>query len=322
MGTDSATLRKYRETIDQETVLGRLWWYSLSELIIAHDKVRDALAACGLAHLTPQVPKDTDVFKRVSTNAKRTRVPTNKAGVVKNYLIRDVSDEDGVLLRRVVVETKNAAGKRLSYDPAVDVTFDKEQGTIKFERISDLQRVNNDSMLTEITDQILESYDRERGSLNNYAIRELIRKVLTRSGATCVRESGGVYFLLEDRCETMDALEPFFDIFDPEVVNVHSLPVPDNEKQRGMVRRAFEAESAGRLDILMGEIAEVRRDGKPISQERYERLMTEYQDLVTKTATYGKVLEHSLGNVETRLQLASAQVVQLVPMLKQSTRTR
>lgn len=320
MAAESSTLKHYRETFDQETVLGRLWWYSVSNLIVPHETVRAALAAIGLEHLTPAVPKDSDVFRRVSTEAKRTRVPTKKSGVVKNYLVREVSEDDGVLLRHVIVETKNAAGKRLSYDPAVAISFDKETGKLSFESISDLQRVNNDPVVAEIKMAIINGYAEERGSLNDWAIRNMINKVLTRSGATCVRESGGVYFLMEDGCATMDALEPFFDTFDVATVNVHSLPVPDNEKQRGMVQRAFEAESAGRLDILMGEIAEIRREGKPIRQDRYERLMTEYEQLVKKTTAYGNVLSHSLGGVETRLQLASQQVVQLIPMLRQSTR--
>lgn len=312
---DSATLRNYKETIDQETVLGRLWWYSVNNMVIAHDAARQALAACGLEHLTPAVPKDYDVFRRVSSDAKRTRVPTSREGVFKNYLIREVSDENGIAIRRVVIETRNAAGKRLSYDQALEMQFDKESGKVGFECISELQRVSNDPAVGEIQQAIIAQYAAERGALNSYAIRELIRKVLLSSGATCVRESGGVYFLLEQRCTTMDALEPFFDYIG-EALNVHSLPVPDNDKQRGMVRRAFEAESTGRLDALMAEIAEIRKDGKPISQERYERIMNDYQELVGKTKVYGEVLEHSLGGVETRLGLASQQVVQLIPMLR------
>src|SRR5690606_13800316 len=127
------------------------------------------------------------------------------------------------------------------------------------------------------------------------------RRTILDLGGTNVRPNGvgGLYFVKQECAPALEALEKFVSLI-PGEIEVHTLPLIDDMKQRQMVRRAFEAESVDAVDRMLGDIKEVMDRGKKISKDRYASFVTEYQDLLSKTQDYEQVLETALAETHTR----------------------
>lgn len=312
MVTTTATgeLQRYKEQVPLGAAIGRLCWYSISEMAVSHDAIKQGLTDNGLVSHIPPMPRDSDVFKRVSTAAQRRNVATSRAGVFRHYMIRPVSGVgEAVIVRSIVIEEKDTHGKRLGYKRVRDFEFDRATSRItttdKFLRI--------DAVTEAITREVIDEYNATRGHLNSYAVRELIRNLLLKAGATMVRE--GVYFLPEANAGTVDALEAFANGLGNSV-SFHSLPLVDDVKQRAMVKRAFEAESVDAVDKMMDEISTIRRAGTAITEDRYANMLTSYRELVKRTKEYEALLETGLTGTHSRLEIFQKQIVQLIEMVK------
>lgn len=310
MDTSTSELARYRDQTPMGAAIGYLGWYSVSDLHVPHEDVKSRLATHGIAMPTSK-PNDADVFRRVTTHAQRRNVAAGANGIVKHYMIRQVSaSSDDEIRRRLVVETRNAAGKRLDYAQTRDFTFDRGTGRIS---VSDAGVYEVDPMIEDITRDILTTFEATKGTLDSNAIRELIRRVMVRNGATMVRE--GVYFLGIERAGVLDGLTEFTDTMGP-AVSFHTLPLVDDAKQRKMIKQAFEDESIGAIDSVMGEISTIRRGGEPISEKRYHGLLTRYQELVKRAKQYEGILSDGLTGTHDRLDIFQRQIVALLDQVQ------
>lgn len=300
--------------LDPDTYLGQLVWYTVPEDIQAkHADILAALTAVGLGTHTPRPPSDSDVFRRTASAAARKRVATHTPGVVANYLVRDPGSKDNLINRRIVRELVDAANQRLSFDEVAEVHFDRTNSGVGYSLLCD-NIADADPIASDICDTIVAGYDAERGCLNGYAIRELIRRVLVDNNATNVRyPAGGVYFLSLDHAQAVAGIEDVAAALPG--VNVHSLPLLDDGKQRTMLRKAFEAESVDRAQALVTEIAQLAKEaseGKKISTERYATYVTALNDLKGKMAEYTGLLQTGMTTTASSLQILQRSVIGLM----------
>lgn len=289
--------------LDRETWLGMLTWYTVAEdLRVSHDDLKTILGNVGLAGHMPRVPSDSDVFRRTCSAAQRKRVP-NSGGNFDNFLVRDPGSKDDNLCRRIVREEVDSSNQRLSYAEVGEVCFDRLTGDIHTTLFPP-----GDDMAREILDVIRTNYLADRRTLNGYAVRELVRRVLVGANATNVRyPGGGVYFLSAEHAGTVAALEEMADALG-EGVSIHALPLIDDRKQRDMLKKAFEAESIDRATGLAGEIADLLKSDKPISAERAATYVTALRDLRGKLAEYSGLLETGLSSTSASLTILQRQV--------------
>lgn len=307
---------------DSTVFLGRLTWYTVSGMRVSHAQVVQGLASVGLGSHLPPIPKDFDVFRRVSSNAQIKKVPVpNEAGVFENYLIREVAGRgDTVVTRRIVVEKVDRKGKRLDYRQLRDIDFNKDTSAITIREVNDPIAGYSTSSVDVthptaaiITKNIRDEFIAWRGMLNSYAIREFIRKMVCSWGATCVRD--GVYFLPEDKAAEVESMETFVNNL-PGDAMFHSMPLVDDRKQREMIKRAFQAETSDAIDQMMVEIDELQANTRGISTDRYAKILTDYQNLTSKTTEYGELLETELGESHSRLSLFQVKIVNLKARVK------
>lgn len=308
------------EKLDDDLLLGRLCWYTVHEMRgnnsrqmnVSHASVVAGLNAVGLGGRVPPVVRDHDVFKRVCTDSQMKKVPTAQEGIFENYLLREISSpSENIITRRIVVETVDKSGKKLDYKQLRDIEFDRGTSVIRHRARPDEYVHINMRTLNDITQKVKDDFLAQKGMLTSWSIREFIRSLLNGFGATCVRAGGAVYFLQEARSTNLDALEKFVNGLPDGLAEFHSLPLIDDQKQREMVRKAFEAETSGAIDEVMGEIAEINGKDSKISSDRYARLVTQYQTLDSKTKEYRDLLEVNLGETHSRLSLFQEQILNL-----------
>lgn len=294
--------------LDRDLWLGMLSWYTVAEdLRVSHSDLTDILAAAGLSAYMPGIPSDSDVFRRTCSAAQRKRVPSPQGDTFENFLVRDPGSTKTDLCRRIVRETVDASNRRLGYVEVGEVCFDKATGDLRTSWFPMKDLVAHD-ILAEIRVQ----YTANRGTLNGYAVRELIRRVLVGANATNVRyPGGGVYFLSVDHANTVASLEEMAEALGAQV-NVHSLPLLDDEKQRLMIRKAFEAESIDRANALTEEIAElIKGDGK-VTPDKAASYVTALQELQGKLGEYSGLLETGLQSTAASLSILQKQVLALM----------
>lgn len=310
-------LEEYAQRVsqqDEDNYLGILCWYTISECKVDHADVVQFLTQNGLSSLLPPHPADVDVFRRVTTKCQRTKVTDpNKPGVMLNYIVRSVDERDPVTVtRQIVEEVVDKTGKRLSYHPVHFLEFNRQQSSIRTGPIDPVVGQNRlcDVISADMVHEIKSEFYSWQGKLNSYAIRELVRRMVNNLGSTIVRPGGGVYFVQSKHKTTVEALESFVASL-PGSNAFHSLPLVDDRKQREMVRTAYEAETTGAIDELLGEISEIQRTGKQISSDKYANILTKYQDLMANTNEYSDLLETTLGETHSRLKLFQQSIINL-----------
>jgi hypothetical protein len=309
--TDFSQVQARLAGTNRDIWLGRLVWYSVSEVSIAHDELVRALSQCNI-HNWPRPPSDVDVFRRICTSAQRKRV-AGPNDTTENYLIRDLP-MDAERVHKVLVKETVAQG---------GLTYKTQLCAIDFVKATSMLEIvcNGEVVAMEIADEIRRKFAADKGTINSYGVRELIRKILTELNATNVRGGGGgVYFVAEEHGEVVDNLEKLAKRI-PGMVLVHSLPLLDDSKQREMLKRAYESETTEEAHRMVNELAELEGEAKAgtrkITSERVAHYVEALHQQRRKAKEYKKLLETSLDTAEAQLNIFQQQVMQLMTMVEE-----
>lgn len=290
------------EATDQATWLGKLAWFSVTESTFPHATLEQQLTAQGLDAWCPRPPRDDDVFRRVFFNGQR-KTHDLGDGIRENLLVRQMKREAGVIVKRIVIETVDAKGNKLSFDPeGVEVKF--SGGGIRMRRRSD------HGGAYALGNKLKAEYERERGCVNANAVREIIRRVFDSCRSTVVRSGGGVYFVPEKYVDRLVALESASKHLPGTLV--HSLPLIDDEKQRTNLRECYEAEVVGECDRLIAEITEITKAGAEITEARGDGYLQTLKTNRAKLAEYQELLSDNIEDAGLRLAVLEKKIVQVI----------
>jgi hypothetical protein len=309
-----------------DNFLGRLAWYTVSEdLRVPYDEfltvVKTEFADVVMDQPildegkgAPLFPLSSNVFKRACTAANRKNVPTQDPEIRYNYLLRPTGADAKQIWQTIVREAVDSEGHKLNYTELVRVTFTRASDTIRFDNVN--PEDEEDEAANEIAEAIVGYFKDNLGILNAYTIREWLRRYLDKGlSSVRVRPSGGVYFVSEDSGPAIEALDRMFNGFG-HAASFHYLPLLDDSKQREMLRVAFENESVGAIDEMIGDIAEILKSGKQITSDKFADFKVEYNRLKSKTADYSELLEDKLSGTEVRLELMATMLIDLMSKVK------
>lgn len=309
--TDHARLRQLRDG-DRRVWLGRLAWFAVLDANVPHATVAASLNAAGLSEFTPPPPCDDDVFRRVWRNGQRRQVDTARDGVKENLLVREVARAGGKIMKKLVVETVNSKGEKLSFRQVADVRFDTDTPD------DVLVTWHHEHVATAtLAAELAADYERLRGHVNGNAVRAIIRSVLDSGLAISVRPGGGVYFVAEERSAGIEALEAAINPLPG--CSLHSLPLIDDRRQREMLRAAYEAETIGEIDRTIDELIDLANADQPISPAKFTSLNERRQQLVDKTNEYSALLGNALQTTATRLDIYGREMSRLLGKVKKAS---
>lgn len=319
-------MTNFNEVIDKlntdygsDMFLGRLVWYTVTAELDATHKEFHALAMQNFFDLDkqpilPGYPKTSDVFKRACTEAQRRNVPTAEPGIKNNYLTRSTGHDPKKIWRTIVRETVDSEGHTLSYVELITITFDRATENIEFQQTAGVDET--DPVATEIADAIVGYVKVEGDKITAYAVREFARQYLERVLlATKVRPSGGVYFVNEANAVAVEALDKTLNGLGLGA-SFHYMPVLDDSKQREMLRVAFESESVGEIDRLIGEMAELMAAKQKISSNRFAGFADEYKVLRRRIAEYSDLLDEKMEATANRLEIMDTVLMELMTWVK------
>lgn len=294
--------REHISTLDRQSILGSVMWWGVSTTRIQQATVKGLLEEAGLGDILCRAPADVDVFRRAFSNGVRRSHKINEAGVTENLLVRQVKATSERIVKRIVRELVDSDGETLAYDELIDIRFSKNHP----ERV-DIEELGYHQNAQELANQLRSDYMSERGCLDAEGVRNIIRRTLSACKATSVRESGAVFFVLEQYREKLEALEKLSKNI-PGCI-VHSLPLLDDRKQKDMVREAFKSEAAEELDKILTEIDEVLKG--EVSERKFINYQERVAALKAKAAEYSEILEDEVAMEGFRVELLNDRVGKL-----------
>jgi hypothetical protein len=301
-----SVISEYKDRIVNAPALGMLAWFSVSESDSTYDHatLTTQLADLGLEKFLPRPSHDADVFRRTFQNGQRRgKVPTEDPGVFENFLIRTVSDKDGKILRRIVVERVNAAGEKLDFTESMNIRFDIEWPERVIVEMIDPDEMNLTAW--QLADELAGEYVASRNSVNSGAIRDLIRRVLLAAVGTSMSKGGGLYFVPIAHADLVASIEQLV----PHLpgASFGSCPLIDDDKQRISVREAFEAQNIAKAEELTAELINLRRGAKAPGKRRMASLEVEINEVIARTIEHQQVLNDTLEASVTRGQILHGQ---------------
>jgi hypothetical protein len=297
----ATTLDDYRQrTATTEEYLGRVVMLSQKDTTVDHGDLKVILTDAGLGEFLPSKPADVDVFRRSCTAANRKKVATGTDGVFLNVLVRELTDDDREIARRVVIEEVDGKGKRLSYAGQIDVTFTKASSTAGWHRapgyVDDLSQAAVDA-----AEGIVQSYRANRGRVNADRLRTISTDVLRKSHAVLLRSTGSVYFVPKAHCGLLERLATVAARIDGMQADSLKLIEEGAGVQRRMVQRAADADISEAASKLTAEIRDLVAGG-PVSSRRARSLAKEFSRLYEQATAHEDLLEQRLDQSRVRLQ--------------------
>ena len=311
------------DAIPEDLLLGKLCWYSVPEsATTSYYNFVALLLANGITDVSPPQPRGVDVFKRACTDAEHkvqeavsAQDPDDPdAKVYKNvrYMIRPSGHDADYIWRTIVREELDSGEHVLDYTNLGRIKYVRTDGTIILEGLV-MERA---AKVQDIVEGVRRYYKENIDLLTAYGIREFTRRNLERNlHAICVRPSGGIYFVQRDNFESLNAIETVVNSV-PDAV-FHSLPLIDDSKQREMLRLAFEEESVGEVDRMLGDIADILKDDdKKVTEKRFLAFKEEYDQLRTKVADYSDLLDTAMVSTASRLEIMQDSLMALLGRVK------
>lgn len=305
---------KLSQSYDPNLFLGRLCWYSLSDNVrISRQDFLDELKDKNVNFGSLPEIRAVDVFKRGCTNSERNKyLPTHQEcddlgvpfGCHINYMFRNAGQDKDKVWRTLVREIVDSNGHELSYIEVASLIYDRSTETIDYQSKIVLSDTEKD-----VIKDVYDYFKAEADIVTPYAIREFVRKGIEwHLHAIKVRESGGIYFVQEQFSSQLLALS---DAVNNIGGTFHDLPLLDDSKQREMLRKAFEDESLDDVNVMLAEIADILKNNKTISQNRFIDMKERYNKLIKKVLEYSNILDEAMTTTSSYLDIAEAQMTTL-----------
>ena len=303
-----------------EMFLGHLLWFTVTEdTQVQHHEFVKAIIS-GLDDMVdvklPPAPRTVDIFKRACTNAqRRNQRAIGDDHTSTNYNVKHVTTTKSELIRILQRERIDSEGQKLEAQSLVKVRFLRGTDKIEFSAIE--ADWDDDAVAVEVTQDIETYFHGHAGVLTAYAIRKYIRDLLFRQVyGISVRSSGGVYFVLNKYADVIHTLAGIISTL-PGNSDFHVMPLVDDTQQRGMLKAAFEDDSIGEVDKMLGEISEIlgKDDGR-ISTSDYAEYKGSFDVIKGRVLEYSELLDESLEATASRLEIANDILFELLGRVK------
>lgn len=215
---------KARKIGEQGAPVGHLVWFSVPETTAHFDDLKDLAYDVGLDEAyTPDSPTARDAWRKATNTGKRgIRVPTHMLDqqLVKDYEARDwgtprvyiqsieISRAAPELVRHLVLfaVVPGADNKReqLGTGSVAVLTFDTETERARADVDTYNQKWVSQAYVNKVVDDINDELHDRLDRADNNRIRASIRDMLEDFHRTCLKNTGGVYFIPRSAAHILD----------------------------------------------------------------------------------------------------------------------
>ncbi|MEG1525737.1 MAG: DUF6744 family protein [Clostridia bacterium] len=283
---------------DQQNMLGKLLYFSLSSVLVEKDKLSELCDSMGLYYAGGNRISVTDAF-RSATGDIKDRIVSKQYGEPQIYQIycRDNRRTSASLItRELVKETMNQDTNR--YEKLANISFDKESQLFAYDNMSYDGEIDAMTYCRQ-AEELFELYQR---CANRKQIETICLNFIRSLEATKLSVNGHLYFIPRHHMEKVSIFEDFMDALSklnhtqtPLVAN--SIYIIDDAKQRDKMTEEF-------YSAVKKEIAEYQERADYLiksgsqSPAVMERWVTKIQSLEGKKRHYENVLRRELDGLD------------------------
>lgn len=334
MTVSQAPLSNYTQAIDDlptEAFLGALLFFSISQADVNLVNARRDLAAAQLddSKLRKNL-RPVDAFRKATKEFEKKFRAVND--VRSELMVRRVGEDGEQAYRHLILERASyQAGKkrRVFYEKVGEITFtrgvkDKKTGEYKdhgvevrrtTDHLSQSLTVEEDQWLTEKLLTFEDRYDHLLNYMDSHAVRTFVREYIYNLGGTCVKESGGLYFVQQTHVDEINRLAAWVKSVGSEF---HSLPLLNLTDQRDMILEAFEDQTIKETEQLMAEVARILADpNKQIEERTFDAMALKGTDLGKRVQEYNTLLGTRADRAQQSIQILSQQVMSLAGRIRE-----
>lgn len=319
------------KNLPEEAFLGSLLYFSISMADVHLENARRDLTNAGLKTDTLRKNlRPVDAFRKATKRFEKKFKPVN--GVRSELMVRPVG-EDGeqayrhLILERAVIQ----AGKkrRVFYEKVGEITFTrgvKENGVYKDHGVECRRTTahlgaaltaEEDQWLTEQLATFEDHYDHLLHYMDSHAVRTFVREYIYALAGTCVKESGGLYFVRQADTDEIERLATWVRSIGSEF---HTLPLLNLADQRDMILEALEEETIHEVEVLMGKVQDILADpNKKIAEKTFDFYADRASELSAKIDEYGKMLGARADRAAYEIGIFGKQVLSLAGHIRDSS---
>lgn len=332
----SAVMNNYTDAISNlppEAFLGSLLYFSISMADVNLENARRDLTEAGLN--TGPLRKNlrpVDAFKKAAREFGK-KFSTHDD--IRSELMVRSAGEDGeqayvhLILERVAMQ--KGKKRRIFYEKVGTLTFTRgfKADDEYMEHGVEAQRTTDnlpqpltpaeDQWLTEKLVTFTDRYDHLLRYMDSHAVRTFVREYIYTLSGTCVKTSGGLYFVKQEHAETIAKLGAWVKGIDSEF---HSLPLLNLADQRQMILEAFEDETVEEVDRLVAEVAKILKDpDRQIEEKTFDDYALKAAKLSAKVREYNDMLGARADRAKIEIDGYSKQCLKLASRIREHKTT-
>lgn len=298
----------------QTSFLGRILWFTVSEMRVSADQLKTAFQNAGIdeKHLPKEI-SPRDAFRRATKIAEAKRIKIDSERYL-NLLVREVKMSDDIIVRQLVREVVDSGNVRLEYLPVANLKLENDKTFITEPLINRYDLLNDEDIaLLKVENE----FDKCQANYNGRHVRELVQGILSKCDPVSVRPSGGVYFIPECHSETVQALSDFVRelsqySIDAERSRLFQVPVISAEEHKVMITESLEDQVKGDSQSLISEMAKMLKDGRTITPKLAESYINKVKGLRKLVEKYEDVLQTEIIGTQSAMDIAMQQARKLL----------
>lgn len=324
--TTTTVMDNYTQAIQdlpEEAFLGSLLFFSISQADVNLKNAHRDLSAAGLSTDTLRKNlRPVDAFKKASKRIEKKFKPVN--GVRSELMVRPVGEDGTYAHRHIILERaviRAGVKRRIFYEKVGELTFTrgvKKDGEYTGHSVECRRTTSNlgepltadeDQWLTEQLATFEDHYDHLLNYMDSHAVRTFVREYIYDLQATCVKESGGLYFIRQGHADEVAKLAEWVRSVGSEFQTVELLNLADKKQ---MILEAFEQETIAEVERLMTEVGKILADpNRKIEEKTFDDYAERGVKLSTKLQDYTTMLNAKAETAEYEISLFGAQVATL-----------
>lgn len=302
-------------------ILGFITWFSVPDVSVSLGKLRRTWIIAGLDPVSlPRDQRAVNVFKRAMREQEgRER---QEDGTVIETTVTDVveSPEESVYQINQVLRDTN--DKVVDFPKVLRVIFNKLHEELHYKSHGEVSR----DQVMPLMERINAYYEANAKSITGGAVRALVRQFIKNtsdeqegmvglSGENLRGKAGGVYFVLGQYSDSLDALASCLEeLYPDERAYLYKVPLADGASERELIRRHHLANTLDEIKGAIRDASELIRKNRQreirsdVASHHWHKL----QRLRRRAGEYNDALQDEQEEIQQMAEMLHSQLEALV----------
>jgi len=298
-------------TQDTEGILGKILYYSVSNILIDRVEFQRIGSDFGLAKTKPARESAADAFSKATTALyERVTVKNGSTPTIFRVYCRNNKRTAKDSVSRELVKEEPCESTN-SYTKLMNIEFDKANETISFRN----KEYDCDIDVDKYADETLRLYGLYRTCYNSSHVETVLEDLLHSMQANKISIRGRIFFVPKQNLGLVSLFEDYISAIASKNSNVgdvicNSMFVVDDEKQRLKMKEEFYANYKRDIEEYQERIQNFIANGGT-SEAVIARWLKRIGDLKEKKAAYEDILRQELNDLEGDFDVLNVQAQEL-----------